>query len=99
MAHILIVDDESGIRESLRGVLEDEGYKTSVSPSGEDCLEFLRRTASARTLPDVGLPGTAGPQGWKRIPGLGMPPRATRTPAHEPIETARPPPKLGANTF
>src|SRR6266849_1682080 len=45
MAHILIVDDESGIRESLRGVLEDEGYKTSVSPSGEDCLELLRKSS------------------------------------------------------
>ena len=45
MAHILIVDDESSIRESLRGILEDEGYKISGSPSGEDCLDLLRKTS------------------------------------------------------
>ena len=29
MNSILIVDDEPGIRESLRGVLEDEGFATA----------------------------------------------------------------------
>ena len=33
MHNILIVDDESGIRQSLRGVLEDEGYKASEGPT------------------------------------------------------------------
>ena len=45
MPQILIVDDEAGIRDSLRGILEDEGYKASVSPSGEDCLELLRKSS------------------------------------------------------
>jgi len=29
MRKILVVDDESGIRESLQGVLADEGYETA----------------------------------------------------------------------
>src|SRR5712692_6618944 len=53
MAHILIVDDESSIRESLRGILEDEGYKTSVSPSGEDCLEVLENIRPLEDPPEV----------------------------------------------
>ena len=41
---ILIVDDEPLIRQSLSGVLEDEGYQTQCVESGEECLELLRRT-------------------------------------------------------
>ena len=44
MHNILIVDDESGIRQSLKGVLEDEGYKVSVADSGEACLEDPAQT-------------------------------------------------------
>ena len=46
MAHILIVDDETGIRESLAGILEEEGYKTSATASAEECLDLLRRYGS-----------------------------------------------------
>ena len=35
---VLIVDDELGIRESLAGVLEDEGYSCHAVGSGEECL-------------------------------------------------------------
>jgi len=37
---VLIVDDEPGIRESLLGVLEDEGYTCSAIETGEQALEI-----------------------------------------------------------
>ena len=40
---ILIVDDEPGIRQSLTGVLQDEGYRAEAVASGEQCLEFLAK--------------------------------------------------------
>ncbi len=40
-ARILIVDDESGIRESLGALLRDEGYEIETLSSGEDCLARL----------------------------------------------------------
>ena len=43
MSNILIVDDESGIRESLKGVLEDEGFRTEQAESGEACLRLLEK--------------------------------------------------------
>src|SRR5258708_10299287 len=43
MHKLLIVDDETGIRESLEGVLADEGYETASTESGEECLKLLRR--------------------------------------------------------
>jgi two-component system, NtrC family, nitrogen regulation response regulator NtrX len=44
MHKLLIVDDEPGIRDSLTGVLEDEGYQVEVADSGEAALEILRQS-------------------------------------------------------
>jgi len=44
-ARVLIVDDEPGIRESLTGVLEDEGFRCQAVGTGEQCLEELARSA------------------------------------------------------
>ena len=51
---ILVVDDEQDIRQSLSGVLEDEGYKTQSAESGEACLELLRNF-SWKTCPFLAL--------------------------------------------
>src|SRR5258707_12647021 len=99
MAHILIVDDESGIRESLRGVLEDEGYKTSVSPSGEDCLELLRKSSFDLILLDVWLTGIDGLEVLKKIRAMEAPPEVIMISGHGTIETAVRRTKLGAHHF
>src|SRR4051794_12057836 len=36
---ILIVDDEPGIRDTLKSVLEDEGFVVDTVDSGEACIE------------------------------------------------------------
>ena len=40
---VLVVDDEPGIRQSLSGVLEDEGYAVETAESGEACLAVAAR--------------------------------------------------------
>src|SRR5271163_1619995 len=99
MAHILIVDDESGIRESLRGILEDEGYKTSVSPSGEDCLDLLRNTNFDLILLDVWLTGIDGLEVLEKIREADDPPEVIMISGHGTIETAVRATKLGAYDF
>ena len=47
---ILIVDDERGIRETLRGVLEDEGFEVETVASGEDCLKVGRERIISRVF-------------------------------------------------
>src|SRR6202042_828085 len=99
MPHILIVDDESGIRESLRGILEDEGYKTSVSPSGEDCLELLRKSSFDLILLDVWLTGIDGLEVLEKIREMEDPPEVIMISGHGTIETAVRATKLGAYDF
>ena len=57
---VLVVDDEPGIRESLTGVLEDEGYTCEAVESGERCLEELARQIYDVVLLDVWLKGQGG---------------------------------------
>ncbi len=52
---ILIVDDEEGIRLSLAGVLQDEGYAVEAVASGEACLTLLRRKPFHLVMLDVWL--------------------------------------------
>ena len=44
---ILIVDDEPGIRSSLTGILEDEGFAVEAVENGEQCLDRLSRSISS----------------------------------------------------
>src|SRR5271167_2735142 len=99
MPHILIVDDESSIRESLQGILEDEGYKTSVSPSGEDCLELLRKSSFDLILLDVWLTGIDGLEVLEKIREMDDPPEVIMISGHGTIETAVRATKLGAYDF
>jgi len=52
-ARILVVDDEPGIRQSLCGVLGDDGYLAHAVGSGEESLEDLTREPSDLVLLDT----------------------------------------------
>ncbi len=100
MPNILIVDDESGIRESLQGVLADDGYDTAAVESGEECLKLLRRGQNFDlVLLDVWLPGVDGLQALEKIRELENPPEVIMISGHGTIETAVRATKLGAYDF
>jgi len=96
MPHILIVDDESGICESLSGIFEDEGYQASSSASAEDCLERLSKSTFDVILLDVWLPGMDGLEALQKIRALDNPPEVIMISGHGTIETAVRATKLGA---
>src|SRR3954466_12899929 len=58
--HILIVDDEAGVRSALSGVLRDEGYDVEAVDSGEACLERAVSGSYDVIVLDVWLPGIDG---------------------------------------
>ncbi|MFQ3580853.1 MAG: sigma-54 dependent transcriptional regulator [Chloracidobacterium sp.] len=55
---VLIVDDERGIRESLRGVLEDEGFAVEKAESGDAALRRLATAAVDCVLLDIYMPNS-----------------------------------------
>ncbi len=98
---VLVVDDEPGIRQSLCGVLEDEGYLAEATASGEEALERLGRQLYELVLLDVWLPGMDGLEVLARIQEL---PPADRPvvvmiSGHGTIETAVKATKMGAFDF
>jgi two-component system nitrogen regulation response regulator NtrX len=100
MHNILIVDDETGIRESLEGVLADEGYAAASVGSGEECLKWLRReNAYEVVLLDIWLPGIDGLETLEKIRELDNPPEVIIISGHGTIETAVRATKLGAYDF
>ncbi|HEV2116149.1 MAG TPA: sigma-54 dependent transcriptional regulator [Terriglobales bacterium] len=99
MHNILIVDDEAGIRQSLKGVLEDEGYKVATVDSGESCLETLRRRSFDVILLDIWLPGMDGLETLEKIREAEDAPEIIMISGHGTIETAVRATKLGAFDF
>src|SRR5881397_1468096 len=51
--HILIVDDEPGIQATLRGVLEDEGYRVTAVGGGADALRVVADESPDLTFLDI----------------------------------------------
>lgn len=55
---ILVVDDESDIRELVAGVLEDEGYETRSAADSDAALEAIAERRPSLVLLDVWLQGS-----------------------------------------
>src|SRR3954453_1161335 len=96
MHNILIVDDEAAIRQSLRGVLEDEGYKVATAESGESCLDSVAHHAYDVVLLDIWLPGMDGLEALEKIREMEDAPEVIMISGHGTIETAVRATKLGA---
>jgi two-component system nitrogen regulation response regulator NtrX len=96
---ILIVDDERGIRETLRGVLEDEGFEVETVESGEACLKAAETNNFACVLLDVWLPEIDGLETLKRLRENGNDSAVVMISGHGNIETAVNATKLGAFDF
>ena len=57
---ILIVDDETIVRESIRDWLKEAGYDVATAESGEEALKMLEKQDFSVVVMDVRLPGRTG---------------------------------------
>jgi DNA-binding response OmpR family regulator len=60
MARILVIDDDTEIRSSLKAALEDEGHQVKVAEDGLRGLDLVGRTAFDAVITDIVMPEVEG---------------------------------------
>ena len=96
---ILIVDDESGIRSTLRQILEDEGYLVEEAGTGEEALPLATGGDHDAILLDVWMPGMDGLEVLQKMREGGVSAEVVVISGHGTIETAVRATRLGAYDF
>ena len=96
---ICIVDDEPAILNSLRSILEDEGYQVVVATNGVEGLKVVRSDSPDLVMLDIWMPEMDGLETLKRLrsqfPGI----LVVMMSGHGSIETAVKATKLGAYDY
>jgi DNA-binding NtrC family response regulator len=98
--HILVVDDEVGIRELLSEILTDEGYDVHLAENAEAARSFRAQRRPDLVLLDIWMPDTDGVtllKEWAAGGQLTMP--VVMMSGHGTIDTAVEATKLGATDF
>lgn len=65
--HILIIDDEAALRQTLARILQRNGHEVTSAESGERALELIESAAFDLVYMDLRMPGMAGLETLKHI--------------------------------
>ncbi|MCL6584778.1 MAG: PAS domain S-box protein [bacterium] len=71
-ANILVVDDEIGVCYTIKDILEDEGYRVSITLNGRDAIEAIRDNSFNVAIIDINLPDISGLEILKSIRSLNL---------------------------
>ncbi|WP_456448890.1 sigma-54-dependent transcriptional regulator [Thiolapillus sp.] len=97
---ILVVDDEPDIRDSVKDILEDEGYGVGLAENGEAARAALRERRPDLILLDIWMPDIDGISLLKEwSEGDGLPCPVIIMSGHGTVETAVEATRLGAYDF
>lgn len=96
---ILVVDDDERVLNSIKGVLEDEGFHVSTAHSGEEALQLSAQDGPDVVLLDIWMPGMDGIEALKRIRKVAPGCEVIMISGHATISTAMASVKLGAFDF
>ena len=66
-SRILIVDDDESIRNTVKIILEDEGYSVDLASTGNEAIKMTEKTAYNVALLDIRLPDMEGVELLKLI--------------------------------
>ena len=100
MQHILVVDDEVGIRELLSEILSDEGYQVRLAENASEARVQRTRARPDLVLLDIWMPDTDGItllREWASAGLLTMP--VVMMSGHGTIDTAVEATRIGAYDF
>jgi UDP-3-O-[3-hydroxymyristoyl] N-acetylglucosamine deacetylase len=99
MATVLVVDDEPEIRNSLRGILAEEGLRVLEAEDGRQALDLVHRENPELVILDVWMPEVDGLQLLQQLHDDASAPAVIMISGHGNIETAVKATKLGAFDF
>jgi UDP-3-O-[3-hydroxymyristoyl] N-acetylglucosamine deacetylase len=96
---ILVVDDDAKVRDSIRGVLTDEGFRVRTARDGQEALASIRRERPGLVLLDVWMPEMDGIEVLARIKETAAELPVVVLSGHGNVEMAVKATKLGAIDF
>jgi two-component system nitrogen regulation response regulator NtrX len=96
---ILVVDDESAIRDSLKMTLEYDGYDVMLAATGEEGVKLVEREAPDLVFLDIKMPGMDGLEVLQKLRHLVEVTPVVVISGHADINTAVEATKLGAFDF
>ncbi len=99
MNHVLIVDDEQEIRDSLESILREEEYIVTTAATAGEAMALLRDAVYDVVLLDVWLPDRDGLDALIEIKQMESSPEVVIISGHGTIEAAVKATKLGAYDF
>ena len=67
IGHILIIDDEAALRQTLARILQQAGFEVTTAENGEQGLSFIQTTNFDLIFMDLRMPGIAGMDALKLI--------------------------------
>ncbi len=67
MSKILVVDDETGVRNAFQDMLVDLGHEVLTASTGEAGLELVRRDPPQVVITDLSMPGMGGLEAFRQI--------------------------------
>lgn len=99
MAKILIVDDDKGIRNTLREILQFEKYDVDEATDGLDCLVKIKQNQYDVIIMDIKMPKMDGMEAIERLQILSPDTPVVMISGHGNIDTAVEAVKKGAFDF
>ncbi|MBC8280907.1 MAG: response regulator [Chloroflexi bacterium] len=65
--NVLVVDDDNGIRFTLEGIIDDEGYSVCGAADGYQAIELVKRITFQWVFMDIKMPGLNGVETFLEI--------------------------------
>jgi two-component system nitrogen regulation response regulator NtrX len=98
-SRILVIDDEAAIRDSMRMILEYDGYEVITAATGEEGVAVIEREAPDLVFLDIKMPGMDGLEVLQKLRHLVEATPIVVISGHATISTAVEATRLGAFDF